>query len=227
MDCIWFCRQGVIWRSLNFFLCVVFTLLLTSCFFCTILDYACSFFWCRHDWINIHMSRYNPFWCFHDDICFAHQLSLNPTQTSAHSLIFTSAFPLGRVAGKTALWGLEIPDSFQQSQILLLAPQQDGTKQGRCSYGALPGPWSTYGPLSRGCSQQDLPRQSLLGYFYYMAEKNIGEVRLFGRSGSTFRTCNSQLSTLPRNVTSWTLRKNPVCAACTWDSALSIFTHDS
>ena len=45
------------------------------------------------------------------------------------------AFPLGRVAGPAALGGLEIPHGEQQFQVILLAPHQDGTKQGRrCSH---------------------------------------------------------------------------------------------
>jgi len=43
----------------------------------------------------------------------------------------TLAFPLGRVAGSTALAGLEITHSFQQPLLVPLAPFQDGTKQGR------------------------------------------------------------------------------------------------
>jgi len=41
------------------------------------------------------------------------------------------AFPLGRVAAATALGGLGIPHDQQQFQIVLLAPHQDGTEQGR------------------------------------------------------------------------------------------------
>jgi len=44
-----------------------------------------------------------------------------------------------------------------------VAPHQDGTKQGRrCSHST----WSLddSGPLSSGCSQQDLSRQSFLGH---------------------------------------------------------------
>jgi len=44
--------------------------------------------------------------------------------------IFVPAFPLGRVAGPAAIAGLKIPHSQQQSQIVLLAPHQDETKQG-------------------------------------------------------------------------------------------------
>jgi len=51
------------------------------------------------------------------------------------SFIFTLAFRLGRVAGATALGGRGRPHGEQQFQIVLLAPHQDETKQGRrCSY---------------------------------------------------------------------------------------------
>ena len=44
------------------------------------------------------------------------------------SFIFKPAFRLGRVVGSTALGGLGIPHGQQQFQIVLLTPQQDGTK---------------------------------------------------------------------------------------------------
>jgi len=45
-----------------------------------------------------------------------------------------SVFPLGRVVGATST-ELGIPHGQQQFQIVMRAPQQDGTKQGqRCSY---------------------------------------------------------------------------------------------
>jgi len=59
------------------------------------------------------------------------------------------AFTAGRVAGAVAPGVLEISYGFQQSQIVMLASHQDGTKQdGRCNHAT----WSS-GPLSRGCSQ--------------------------------------------------------------------------
>jgi len=51
------------------------------------------------------------------------------------SFIFMPAFPLGRVAGATTLRGRGIPHGQQQFQTVLMAPHQDGTKQGRrCSH---------------------------------------------------------------------------------------------
>jgi len=46
------------------------------------------------------------------------------------SFIFMPAFPLVRVAGAAALGGLEIPHGQQKFHIVLVAPHQDGTKQG-------------------------------------------------------------------------------------------------
>jgi len=51
------------------------------------------------------------------------------------SLIFMPAFPLRRVAAVATHGGFGIPHGQQQFQIVLLAPHQDGTKQGRrCSH---------------------------------------------------------------------------------------------
>jgi len=47
---------------------------------------------------------------------------------------FHADFPLGRVAGATTT-ELDIFHGQQQFQVVLLAPHQDGTKQGRrCSH---------------------------------------------------------------------------------------------
>jgi len=83
---------------------------------------------------------------------------------------FPSApFLWGELRGQQPQEGSKYLKIFQQFQIVLLAPHQDvaphqdGTKQGwRCSHST----WSLddSGPLSRGCSQQDLPRQSSLGH---------------------------------------------------------------
>jgi len=62
-----------------------------------------------------------------------------------HSFIFVSAFPLERVAGAAALGGPEIPHDQQQSHIVMLAPHQDGTKQGRrCSHATLDDLWAAF-----------------------------------------------------------------------------------
>jgi len=58
---------------------------------------------------------------------------------------------LRKVAGAAALWGLEITHDFQQPHIVLLAPHQDGTKQGRrCNHAT----WSLdeLQAASLGCS---------------------------------------------------------------------------
>jgi len=61
-----------------------------------------------------------------------------------------------------------MPHDQQQSQFPWVH-----TKTGASKVGDVvrpPGPWTTSGPLSRGCSQQDLPRQSFLRYAVHMAE---------------------------------------------------------
>jgi len=84
----------------------------------------------------------------------------------SHSLIFISAFPLGRVADASALEGLQLPHDQRQSQIVC---SSTGSSQvgGEIT---LPGPWSTPGPISRECSQYDLPRRSFLGHSGHMPE---------------------------------------------------------
>jgi len=86
-----------------------------------------------------------------------------------YSFIFTSAFPLGRVVGAAALEGLEISHGLQQFLIVLLAPHQNGTKQRRRFNHSTWSMFSISGLLSRGCSQQDLPRHSFMGRFVHMA----------------------------------------------------------
>ena len=51
------------------------------------------------------------------------------------SFMCMTAFPRGRIARAAAPGGLGIPHRHQQFQIVLLAPHQDGTEQGRrCSH---------------------------------------------------------------------------------------------
>ena len=81
-----------------------------------------------------------------------------------HSFILILAFPMRRVAEAAAPGRLEIPHSFQLSQIILLAPRQDRSKQGRgCNHAT----WSFVdsGPLSCRCSQQGFPHQTFLGHY--------------------------------------------------------------
>ena len=57
------------------------------------------------------------------------------------------AFPLWRIAGATAPGGLGKPHGQQQFQIVLLAPRQGWTKQGRrCNNStyALDDPWAAF-----------------------------------------------------------------------------------
>ena len=76
-----------------------------------------------------------------------------------HSFIFSTAFPLGRVAMAVARAGREIPHGFQRSQIVLLAPPSNVW-----DVVTPPGPWTISGPLSRGFSQYGSYCQYFLGY---------------------------------------------------------------
>jgi len=81
--------------------------------------------------------------------------------------------------------GLETPHGQQQSQILLLAPHQDGpSKVGDIV--TPPGPWTTTGPLSHVSSQQDFPRYSFLGHSEHMAEPTWLKSFYSEKSDSTF-----------------------------------------
>jgi len=71
--------------------------------------------------------------------------------------------------GAAALGGLGIPHGLQQSQVILLAPHEEGPSK----VGGVvtpPGPWTTSGLLCCRFSQQDVPRQSFVGQSGYMAE---------------------------------------------------------
>jgi len=82
----------------------------------------------------------------------------------------------------------------------------------------------TNGPHSRGCRQQDLPHQSFLWGSSHVSEPLYSRCDLsIRRSGSPFRALRiSPLRTLSRSITPWTLHKDPISAACTWDSTLSV-----
>ena len=66
--------------------------------------------------------------------------------------------------------------SAYEPLIVLGAPHQGGTKpemysmRNGCTTVTPPGRWSTSGPLSRGCSQQDSPRQSFLWHPSHVTE---------------------------------------------------------
>ena len=91
---------------------------------------------------------------------------------------FRARFSSGesRDAGTAALERLETPRGQQQSERVLLAPHQGGTKQDRrCSHSIrfLDDIWAT----SRGCIQQESPRQFFVGHSGYMAEpKQLGSI---------------------------------------------------
>jgi len=50
---------------------------------------------------------------------------------------------------------------------------------------------------------------------------------LIQRCGLTFRLCKFHSCALCCKVWHWTLHKNPISAACTWDNTFSIITQDS
>jgi len=103
------------------------------------------------------------------------------------------------------------------------------TKTGPSKVGdvvTLPGPWTSR-LLSHRCSQQDLSRKSFLGDSGNMAEPLRWDLSN-RKSGMTFRALRiSNLCILPRSVTPWTLRKNPISAACSWESIPLVVTRGS
>ena len=86
----------------------------------------------------------------------------------------------------------------------------------------------TFCPHCSGFSRQGLPRQSFLRHFGHSARSLQIRYLCTMRNGLAFRaTWISQLRTLSRSVTPWTLRKKTISAICTWDSFLSVITQDS
>jgi len=81
---------------------------------------------------------------------------------------FRAHFSLGRVAGAAILGGPNMPHDQQQSQFPWVHTKMGSTKVSDVV--RLPGSWTTSGPLSRGCSQKDMPRQSFLPHSGHMAE---------------------------------------------------------
>jgi len=125
-------------------------------------------------------------------------------RTRGHSLVFTPAFSLKRVAGTATPGELEIPHDQLQPHLVLLASHQDWTKQGSmCDI--VTWSWSTSGSLYLGCNHKtDLVTWS---------NHRSGDLR---RNGSVFTALRiSQLRTLPRCATPSALRKNAISAACT------------
>ena len=129
--------------------------------------------------------------------CFWHFLILNPIHNSCSKLVspvfcqnlfrFLQFFPSPLKEGTlsfihfhthyssregrevAALGGVEISHSFQQTLIVLLVH----TKTGPSKVGGVitpPGPWSTYGSLSRPVGVASRTRQSFLGHSGYVAE---------------------------------------------------------
>ena len=91
---------------------------------------------------------------------------LKSTYSFIHS--FRAHFPLGRVPGRATLREPNMPHDQQQSQFPWLHTMTGPSKVGDVV--RPPGLWTTSGPLSSGCSQQDLPRQSFLEHSGHVAE---------------------------------------------------------
>ena len=89
------------------------------------------------------------------------------------------------------------------------------------------GPWTTSGPLWRGCSQHDSHCQSFLVILVTWPHHRSWDLWI-RKSGLTFKVLRiALLPTLSRSVTPWSLRKNPIFAACTLDSSLPVIKQDS
>ena len=112
---------------------------------------------------------------------------------SFFSFIFLPTFPLERVAEAVDQGGLEIPQGQQQSQIVLLAQHQEGTKQGRKCYHST---WSLDVLLAvfPGVQPAGLASPIFSEHSGQMAEPTYLSIR---RSGSRI----SQPRTLSRSVT--------------------------
>jgi len=100
-----------------------------------------------------------------------------------------------RVAGTTAPGGLEISHDQQQSEFCSLHTKTRPSKIGDAII--PPGPWSTSGPLSRGCGQQDLPRQ-FPGTFWSHGRTNVAGIYRFGEVVQHSGLRISQLHTLSK-----------------------------
>jgi len=71
--------------------------------------------------------------------------------------------------GATSIGWLGKPHDQQQFQIFLRVHTKTGPSR-VCDEVTPPGPWTTFGSLSRGFSRQDLPHQPFVGHSGYMAE---------------------------------------------------------
>ena len=121
-----------------------------------------------------------------------------PRNDKAHDV--TPAFPLGRVAEAADAKELEMPHDQQQSLLVMLVPHRDGSNPGRkCRQLFLdrhPGRFRV-GAVSR-----------LVKHFQFRwhDRTTVTEISVW-RRGAAFRVLRiSQLRTLSRSVTPWTLR---------------------
>ena len=127
-------------------------------------------------------------------------------------------------SGTAARGRLETHYGFQQSLIVLLAPHQDGTKQGwRCIYTTSVS-WSTCRPLSVGTCLDNLFR----GNMVTRSTHRCWDLPIRRRRDSTFRDVrNFTVAHFLTTCHTCGLRRNLISAARTWDIILSIITQDS
>ena len=119
------------------------------------------------------------------------------------------AFPLRRVVGAAALGGPEIPHDQQQSQIVLLAPHQAGTKQyRRCSHATRSSDclWAA----SRGCRLQPegLSSPFVPGTFWTRGRTNVAGISRFGEAAWRHGRYGFQTCALCHQVSHWELFAN-------------------
>jgi len=91
-----------------------------------------------------------------------------PYRFNISSIYFHNRFSSGESRGCNSFRGLEILYGFSQFNVVLLHIKTGPSRVGDVITPS--GPWSTFGPLSCGCSQQDLSRQSILGHPGHMSE---------------------------------------------------------
>ena len=104
-------------------------------------------------------------------------------QKSHPFIHFIRAFVMGRMVGAAAPGGLEIPHGFQQSQIVLLAAHQDGTKEGRrCRRFIyfLDDFWAAF-PWVYCVANRTLVSLIFPGTFWSYGRSNVAEISRFKR----------------------------------------------
>ena len=143
-----------------------------------------------------------------------------------HSSMFLPAFPLGRVAGQQLYVD---PKYFTINSSFRKFPSVH-TKTGPSKVGDVVTRHLVLEPLD--CFPADAASRTCLVNLSWAILETwsnhpawIFRIRKFG---VTFRTLRiSNLCFLSRSVIPWTLRKNPISAACSWESILLVVTRGS